>query len=104
MATTFKDLTPPPGGKISIADGILQIPDDPIVPFVEGDGTGRDNWRASRRVFDAAVEKIYRGKRKISWFEVLAGEKAFNKTGEWLAGDTLAAFREYLVGIKGSHT
>jgi isocitrate dehydrogenase len=101
---TFKDLTPPAGGKISISGGILQIPDDPIVPFVEGDGTGRDIWRASRRVFDAAVEKVYGGKRKISWFEVLAGEKAFNKTGEWMPADTLTAFREYLVGIKGPLT
>jgi isocitrate dehydrogenase len=101
---TFKDLTPPAGGKISIHAGILQIPDDPIIPFVEGDGTGRDIWRASRRVFDAAVEKIYAGKRKISWFEVLAGEKAFNKTGEWMPADTLTAFREYLIGIKGPLT
>ena len=102
--TTFKDLTPPAGGKITIAGGILQIPDDPVVPFVEGDGTGRDIWRASRRVFDAAVEKVYGGKRKISWFEVLAGEKAYNKTGEWMPTDTLTAFREYLVGIKGPLT
>jgi isocitrate dehydrogenase len=101
---TFKDLTPPAGGKISISDGVLQIPDDPIIPYVEGDGTGRDIWRASRRVFDAAVEKIYGGKRKISWFEVLAGEKAFNKTGEWMPADTLTAFREYLIGIKGPLT
>jgi isocitrate dehydrogenase len=100
----FKDLTPPPGGKITIAAGILQIPDDPVIPFVEGDGTGRDIWRASRRVFDAAVEKVYGGKRKISWFEVLAGEKAYNKTGEWMPADTLTAFREYLVGIKGPLT
>jgi len=101
---TFKDLTPPSGGKITIAGGILQIPDDPVIPFVEGDGTGRDIWRASRRVFDAAVEKVYGGKRKISWFEVLAGEKAYNKTGEWMPTDTLTAFREYLVGIKGPLT
>src|SRR5687767_3389899 len=101
---TFKDLTPPPGAKITIAGGILQIPDDPIIPFVEGDGTGRDIWRASRRVFDAAVEKVYDGKRKISWFEVLAGEKAFNQTGEWMPADTLTAFRKYLVGIKGPLT
>ena len=101
---TFIDLTPPAGGKITIAGGILQIPNDPIIPFVEGDGTGRDIWRASRRVFDAAVEKAYGGERKISWFEVLAGEKAYNKTGEWMPADTLAAFREYLVGIKGPLT
>jgi isocitrate dehydrogenase len=102
--STYKDVTPPAGGKISIANGVLQIPDDPIIPFVEGDGTGRDIWRASRRVFDAAVEKVYGGKRKISWFEVLAGEKAFNKTGEWMPVDTLTAFREFLVGIKGPLT
>src|SRR5262245_43218366 len=101
---TFKDLNPPAGGKISISGGVLQIPDDPVIPFVEGDGTGRDIWRASRRVFDAAVEKMYGGKRKIAWFEVLAGEKAYNKTGEWMPADTLTAFRHYLVGIKGPLT
>ena len=101
---TYKDVTPPAGGKISIANGILQIPDDPVIPFVEGDGTGRDIWRASRRVFDAAVDKAYGGKRKIAWFEVLAGEKAFNKTGEWMPADTLTGFREFLVGIKGPLT
>jgi isocitrate dehydrogenase len=100
----YKDLTPPVGGKISIADGVLQIPDDPVIPFVEGDGTGRDIWRASRRVFDATIEKVYGGKRKIVWFEVLAGEKAFNKTGEWMPTDTLTAFREFSVGIKGPLT
>jgi isocitrate dehydrogenase len=101
---TYKDLTPPAGGKITISGGVLQIPDDPVIPFVEGDGTGRDIWRASRRVFDAAIEKTYSGKRKISWFEVLAGEKAFNKTGEWMPVDTLTAFREFLIGIKGPLT
>src|SRR5262245_42179167 len=101
---TFKDLTPPAGGKIAIAGGTLQVPDDPVIPYVEGDGTGRDIWRASARVFDAAVEKSYGGKRRIAWFEVLAGEKAFNKTGEWMPADTLTAFREYLVGIKGPLT
>ena len=82
-------------------NGKLQVPDDPIIPFIEGDGTGRDIWRASQRVFDAAVEKAYGGKRRIAWIEVLAGEKAFNQTGDWLPEETLAAFREYLVGIKG---
>src|SRR5262245_10353081 len=101
---SFKDLTPPQGGTISIKGGVLQVPDDPIVPFVEGDGTGRDIWRASVRVFDAAVEKAYGGQRRVSWFEVLAGEKAFNKTGQWMPEDTLAAFRHYLVGIKGPLT
>lgn len=89
---------------ITIKDGVLQIPDDPVVPFVEGDGTGRDIWRASVRVFDAAVAKCYGGKRKIAWLEVLAGEKAFNKTGEWMPAETLTAFRQHLVGIKGPLT
>ncbi len=101
---TFKDLTPPAGGRISIANGALQVPDDPIIPFVEGDGTGRDIWRASVRVFDAAVKKCFGGKRRVAWFEVLAGEKAFNKTGQWMPEDTLLAFRQYLVGIKGPLT
>src|SRR5271169_5610302 len=100
----FKSLRPPAGGTISLRNGVLQVPDDPVVPFVEGDGTGRDIWRASVRVFDAAVAKCYGGKRKVSWFEVLAGEKAFNKTQEWMPADTLTAFREYLVGIKGPLT
>jgi isocitrate dehydrogenase len=82
----------------------LQVPDQPILPFIEGDGTGPDIWRASVRVFDAAVEKAYKGKRKIQWQEVLAGEKAFNKTGNWLPDETLAAFRQHLVGIKGPLT
>ncbi len=100
----FKDLTPPAGGTISIENGVLRVPDDPVIPFVEGDGTGRDIWRASVRVFDAAVAKLYAGRRKLVWFEVLAGEKAFNKTGEWMPADTLTAFRTYLVGIKGPLT
>ena len=82
----------------------LQVGNNPVVPFIEGDGTGRDIWRASVRVFDAAVAKAYGGKRKIEWLEVLAGEKAFNKTGNWLPEETLAAFRQYLVGIKGPLT
>jgi isocitrate dehydrogenase len=100
----FKDLTPPRGGRIETAGGALRVPDDPIIPYVEGDGTGRDIWRASVRVFDAAVRKLYGGRRRIAWFEVLAGEKAFNRTGEWMPEDTLTAFREYLVGIKGPLT
>ncbi len=75
-----------------------------MIPFIEGDGTGRDIWRASVRIFDAAVEKSYKGKRKVAWKEVLAGEKAFNLTGNWLPDETLVAFREYLVGIKGPLT
>jgi len=82
----------------------LQVPDNPIVPFIEGDGTGPDIWRASVRVFDAAVEKTYGGSRRLVWHEVLAGEKAFNTTGEWLPAATLDAFRQYLVGIKGPLT
>jgi isocitrate dehydrogenase len=82
----------------------LKVPDQPIIPFIEGDGTGRDIWRASVRVFDAAVEKAYKGNRKIAWLEVLAGEKSFKKTGDWLPQETLAAFRQYLVGIKGPLT
>src|SRR6185436_7635712 len=101
---SFQDLTPPKGGTITIKNGVLSVPDDPIIPFVEGDGTGRDIWRASVRVFDAAVAKLFGGKRKIVWFEVLAGEKAFNKTKQWMPEDTLTAFREYLVGIKGPLT
>jgi len=82
----------------------LNVPDHPIIPFIEGDGTGRDIWRASVRVFDAAVEKAYAGKRRVAWREVLAGEKAFKQTGNWLPEETLAAFRQYLVGIKGPLT
>jgi isocitrate dehydrogenase len=92
------------GERISISGGTLRVPDRPVVPFVEGDGTGRDIWRASQRVFDAAVEKTFGGRRKIAWLEVLAGEKAFNATGEWMPAATLQAFRDYLVGIKGPLT
>jgi isocitrate dehydrogenase len=91
-------------GKIRIENGKLNVPVNPVIPFIEGDGTGRDIWRASVRIFDAAVEKAYGGKRKIEWKEVLAGEKAFNQTGNWLPDETLAAFNEYLVGIKGPLT
>ncbi len=102
---TYQHVTVPTGGeKITIQDGILRVPDHPIIPFVEGDGTGRDIWRASVRVFDAAVAKAYGGKRKIAWMEVYAGEKAFNNFGTWLPDDTVAAFREFLVGIKGPLT
>ena len=82
----------------------LQVPNHPIVPFIEGDGTGPDIWRASKRVLDAAVEKAYKGQRKIAWLEVLAGEKAFRQTGSWLPEATLEAYRKYLVGIKGPLT
>jgi isocitrate dehydrogenase len=90
--------------KITISNGKLQVPDQPIIPFIIGDGTGPDIWHASVRVIDAAVEKAYGGKRKIEWKEVLAGEKAFNETGNWLPDETLDAFKEYLVGIKGPLT
>jgi isocitrate dehydrogenase len=100
----YKDVTPPVGGKISIQAGKLNVPVNPIVPFIRGDGTGPDIWAASERVFDAAVERAYGGKRKISWFEVFAGETAKNKFDNWLPDDTVEAFREYLVGIKGPLT
>ena len=100
----YKDVTPPAGGKISIQGGKLTVPENPIVPFIRGDGTGPDIWAASVRVFDAAVEKAYGGKRKISWFEVFAGEAAKNKFDNWLPDDTVEAFKEYLVGIKGPLT
>ncbi len=90
--------------KISINNGKLTVPDAPVIPFIVGDGTGVDIWPASKIVFDAAVEKAYKGKKKIQWKEVLAGEKAFNETGSWMPDETLAAFKEYLVGIKGPLT
>ncbi|MBN8727162.1 MAG: NADP-dependent isocitrate dehydrogenase [Xanthomonadales bacterium] len=102
---TQSTLVPPSGGaKISIADGALNVPENPIVPFIEGDGTGPDIWRATVRVLDASVEKSYGGKRRIHWMEVLAGEKAFNQTGSWLPDETVEACREYLVSIKGPLT
>lgn len=94
----------PAGKQITIKEGKLQVPDNPVIPFIEGDGTGPDIWRSSQHVFDSAVEKAYGGKRKIDWFEVLAGEKAFNETGNWLPEETLEGFRKYLVGIKGPLT
>ncbi|HUX57016.1 MAG TPA: NADP-dependent isocitrate dehydrogenase [Bacteroidales bacterium] len=90
--------------KIKLVDGKLVVPDNPIIPFIEGDGIGPDIWKASVRVFDAAVERAYKGKRKIIWKEVLAGEKAFKQTGNWMPEETLADFREYIVGIKGPLT
>jgi isocitrate dehydrogenase len=90
--------------KIKISNGKLIVPENPVIPFIEGDGTGPDIWRASVRVFDAAVQKVYSGKRKVEWKEVLAGEKAFKLTGNWLPDETLTDFREYLVGIKGPLT
>jgi isocitrate dehydrogenase len=95
---------PSEGEAIQIKDGVLDVPDQPILPYVEGDGTGRDIWRASVRVFDAAVDKAYHGDRKIHWMEVYAGEKAYNNYGSWLPDETVEAFQEFLVGIKGPLT
>lgn len=92
------------GVKITMVQGKMVVPDNPVIPFIEGDGTGPDIWRASQRVFDAAVEKAYHGKRKVEWKEVFAGENAFNQFGEWLPDATVEAFKEYLVGIKGPLT
>ncbi|MED1490498.1 NADP-dependent isocitrate dehydrogenase [Bacillus smithii] len=92
------------GEKITVQNGVLKVPNNPIIPFIEGDGTGPDIWRAASRVLDAAVEKAYKGERKIVWKEVYAGEKAFKKTGEWLPQETLDVIREYLIAIKGPLT
>jgi isocitrate dehydrogenase len=100
----YKDIAPPAGGKISIKNGKLSVPHNPVLPFIRGDGTGPDIWAASERVFDAAVHKAYGGKRKVAWFEVYAGETAKNKFDNWLPDDTIDAFKEFLVGIKGPLT
>lgn len=104
MSLFEKFTMPTEGEKITIDNGVLQVPNEPIIPFIEGDGTGRDIWKASKRVLDAAVEKAYNGEKKIAWYEVFAGEKAFNEYGEWLPADTLTAIREYIVAIKGPLT
>ena len=100
----YKDITPPAGEKITISNGKLTVPNNPIIPFIRGDGTGRDIWASSVRVLDASVEKAYKGSRKISWFEVFAGEASKTKFDNWLPDDTITAFNEYLVGIKGPLT
>ncbi|MDX2226191.1 MAG: NADP-dependent isocitrate dehydrogenase [Verrucomicrobiae bacterium] len=100
----YTTCTVPAGGKITIQNGTLQVPDAPIIPFIRGDGTGPDIWAASQRVFDAAVEKAYQGKRKVAWMEVFAGETSKNKFDNWLPDDTVEAFNEFLVGIKGPLT
>src|SRR5216117_3748335 len=100
----YKDVIAPAGSRITIQTGRLAVPDNPILPFIRGDGTGADIWAASQRVFDAAVQKAYGGKRKVAWFEVFAGETAKNKLNNWLPDDTIEAFKEFLVGIKGPLT
>ena len=95
---------PPEGQAITYVDGGFVIPDTPVIPYIEGDGTGRDIWKASQRVFDAAVEKVFGGKRRIVWYEVFAGEKAFRQFGEWLPQGTLDAIKEFRIAIKGPLT
>ena len=90
----------PEGDPITIAAGKLLVTDNPVLPFIEGDGTGPDIWRASQRILDAAVARAYGGKRKIAWMEVFAGQKAFDRFGEWLPDETVQVFRDFLVGIK----
>ncbi|SEG49056.1 isocitrate dehydrogenase (NADP) [Bryocella elongata] len=105
MQTSYNGIpVPTDGAAIQYTDGQYQVPDNPIIPFIEGDGTGRDIWKASQRVFDAAVEKAYGGKRKVAWYEVLAGEKAFRQTQNWLPDDTVKATVDFRVSIKGPLT
>ncbi len=104
MLTLERLSVPQEGHKIEVQDGRLVVPDDPIIPFIEGDGTGPDIWRATRRILDAAVQAAYGGKRRIVWFEVYAGEKANRRFGDWLPEDTLRAFQHFVVGIKGPLT
>src|SRR5271157_1819241 len=95
---------PTEGARIDFANDQFVVPDNPVIPYIEGDGTGRDIWRASRRVFDAAVEKAFGGKRRVEWYEVFAGEKAFKQFGEWLPQGTLDAIKEFRIAIKGPLT
>lgn len=105
MKTVYNKLEVPTDGKpIGYSGGALQVPDNPIIPFIEGDGTGRDIWKASRRVFDSAVAKAYGGKRRVAWFEIYAGEKAFRTFREWLPDETVEAARDFRVSIKGPLT
>ncbi|HET8677032.1 MAG TPA: NADP-dependent isocitrate dehydrogenase [Blastocatellia bacterium] len=104
MATFNGIEVPAEGQKITVDGARLAVPDRPVIPFIEGDGTGRDIWRASARVFDAAVERAYGGARRVVWYEIFAGEKAFNQFGEWLPEDTVKAISEYVVAIKGPLT
>jgi len=101
---SYSTTTVPEGGMITIANGKLRVPDNPVLPFIEGDGIGPDIWRASQRILDAAVTRAYGEERKIAWMEVFAGQKAFDRFGEWLPDETEQAFREFLVGIKGPLT
>ena len=102
MQKSYNGLSLPKGGEaIQYADGKYHIPDHPIIPFIEGDGTGRDIWRASQRVFDAAVEKAYGGKRSVKWFEIFAGEKAYQQFNTWLPDDSVSAARDLRISIKG---
>ncbi len=105
MQESYNDIPVPADGQaIQYADAKYTVPDNPIIPFIEGDGTGRDIWKASQRVFDAAVEKAYGGKRAVKWFEVLAGEKSYRKTQNWLPDDTVKATVDFRVSIKGPLT
>jgi isocitrate dehydrogenase len=105
MAGSYNGIpVPTNGARIGYGDGRYQVPDNPIIPFIEGDGTGRDIWKASARVFDAAVEKAYQGKRRVAWYEVFAGEKAYSKFKNWLPEDTITAIRDLRVAIKGPLT
>ena len=102
---SFNNLPVPPEGKaIDYVNGKFVIPDTPVIPFIEGDGTGRDIWKASVRVFDAAVEKVFKGKRRIVWYEVFAGEKAYKQFNEWLPQGTLDAITKFRIAIKGPLT
>src|ERR1700723_1492831 len=105
MASSYNGVAVPGDGKkIGYANGKYSVPENPIIPFIEGDGTGRDIWKASQRVFDAAVEKAYQGKRKVAWYEIFAGEKAYRKFQTWLPDDTVHAARDLRVSIKGPLT
>src|SRR6202022_3632231 len=105
MQSSYNGIPVPPDGQaIEYVNGAYQIPDHPIIPFIEGDGTGRDIWRASQRVFDAAVEKAYGGKRGIKWFEIFAGEKAFRQFNNWLPDESVNAARDLRISIKGPLT
>jgi isocitrate dehydrogenase len=102
MKTSYNGRAIPSDGEpIQYAGGKFAIPDRPIIPYIEGDGTGRDIWKASQRVFDAAVDRVYGGKRKIAWFEVFAGEKAYNEFKQWLPDETVEAIRDFRISIKG---